>query len=86
MVPSNLPDTAGVHALQAAVATGALALVDADAQPLSLAEAWEISCWAQLRDAEDGQVYVHQLQRGSQELLADRYQELLGTTDFFNAD
>ncbi|TPG72012.1 hypothetical protein [Hymenobacter nivis] len=84
MGPSNQVD-AVVRALEAALTSGALALVDEDGQPLTLAEAYDRPTWAHLRDAADGQVHVQALRAG-RELLAPRYLELLGMTDFFNAD
>lgn len=77
MDPSTLPDTAGVRALQAAVAAGALAFVDADARPQSLAEAFDRRTWAHLRDVANGQVHVQALRAG-RELLGGSYLAMLG--------
>jgi hypothetical protein len=75
-----ITERAAFERLRQAVAAGALQLVDEYAQPLAFQDALHQRCWAHLRDAQDGQVYVHEL-RGSQELLAPRYQELLGVED-----
>jgi hypothetical protein len=71
------PDSLTFHHLLGALRTGALRLVDEDAQPVSLAGSYDTPVWAHLRDAVDGQVYVHAL-AGSRELQAPRYLTMLG--------
>lgn len=63
--------------LRAAFEAGAVRLVDEYAQPLTFSAALDRTCWAHLRDASDGRVYVQKLQN-SRDLLRPKYQELLG--------
>jgi hypothetical protein len=76
MVP-NLLDAAVQQRLLGAEAAGDLRLVDEHARPVALLGALDQRVWAHLRDAVDGQVYVHELS-GSRELLNARYLDLLG--------
>jgi hypothetical protein len=76
MVPT-LPDNKALRQLQGAIASGDVRLVDEAGQPSSFLDMLDQRCWAHLRDAQDGKVYVHEL-KGSRDLLASNYQELLG--------
>jgi hypothetical protein len=76
MVP-NLSDTPALAQLQGAFAAGDVHLVDEHARPVTFDESLDERCWAHLRDAADGQVFVHEL-KGSRELLQPNYLELLG--------
>ncbi len=73
----SLSDTAALHQLQAAFVSGTVHLVNEKAHPVTFEEALDARCWAHLRDAADGKVYVHELP-GSRDLLEARYQQLLG--------
>lgn len=73
----NLPDTSALAQLKGAFAAGDVRLVDEHAQPLAFEEALDERCWAHVRDAADGKVYVHEL-NDSRDLLQPNYQELLG--------
>ena len=72
-----LIDSTVLQHLLKAEAAGDLRLVDVDGKPLAIVEAVGLRCWAHLRDAQDGQVFVQELQ-SSRELLEPRYLELLG--------
>lgn len=69
------PDT--WQKLQKAQADGCLYLVDASGHPLELRAALDERCWAHLRDAQDGHIYVQEL-AGSRQLLDPRLLEMLG--------
>ncbi len=77
MVPS-LPDSPELLQLQHAFAQGDVYLVNEDAYPITFEEALDARCWAHLKDARDGEVYVQELRHGSRELLQARYLDLLG--------
>jgi hypothetical protein len=74
----NLPDSAELRQLQKAFAQGDVYLVNEDARPVTFEESLDAHCWAHLKDAADGQVYVQELWHGSRELLKPRYLDLLG--------
>jgi hypothetical protein len=73
----NLSDAAVQQCLLGAEAAGDLCLVDEHARPIALLDSLDQRCWAHLRDAADGQLYVHELP-GSLALQAARYLGLLG--------
>lgn len=77
MVP-NLSNTAAQQCLLGAEAAGHLRLVDEHAHPVAVLDALALDqhTWAHLRDAVDGQMYVHELP-GSRELLEPRYLDML---------
>lgn len=74
----NLPDSLELRQLQHAFTNGDVYLVNEDARPVTFDESLDARCWAHLKDARDGEVYVHELQHGSRELLQARYLDLLG--------
>jgi hypothetical protein len=71
-------NTTAWQRLLSAEAAGHLRLVDEYAQPVEVADALALNqhCWAHLRDAVDGQIYVHELSGGC-ELLEVRYLDML---------
>ena len=77
MVP-NLSDTPALTSLLSAFASGDVYLVNEEAHPITFEGALDARCWAHLKDARDGQVYVQELRSGSRELLKSRYLDMLG--------
>lgn len=73
----NLPNTTALTQLQGAFAAGDVRLVDEDARSLTYDKAVGQRCWAHLRDAVDGSVYVYEL-KSSGDLLQVHYLALLG--------
>lgn len=74
----NPSDTPELARLLGAFATGDVYLVNEDACPVTFEEMLDTRCWAHLKNARDGQVYVQELWRGSRELLKPRYLDVLG--------
>ena len=56
---------------------GAIHFVDEDGQPLTFALAFDRRCWAHMRNAEDGEIYVQELAHG-RDILARHYMEKMG--------
>lgn len=76
MALTSPTEMAALQLLLGAEQNGVLRLVDAHGHPLALLAALDHRCWAHMRDAQDGKVYVHEV-TGSRELTAPRYLELM---------
>jgi hypothetical protein len=78
MALSLPPDTPELRLLLGAFANGDVYLVNENGHPVAFDDVLDARCWAHLKDAHDGKVYVQELHRGSRELLSPQYLEMIG--------